>query len=547
MKAVIFLIAAIIGVASSRLVSPVIEKAVLSDIAQKDDNCFHCEEEGEEAEKAPWYESGVFYQIYPRSFKDSDGDGNGDLKGIKEKLSHLKELGVNGVWLSPVFKSPQADGGYDISSYVEIDPMYGTMEDMEALILEAKRLNIKLILDYVPNQKCPPNNWVSVFAGPAWTWNEKRGQFYLHQFDEKQPDLNYRNPAVLKAMKDVLRFWIEKGIDGFRVDAINHVFEDKELRDEVTWEAEGDPTNWNEIYHNYTVDSEENYAVVYDWRDYLDYYTTVNQIDPKLMMTEAYTREFDMTFRWFGDKDAGRHGAQVAFNFVFIADLNANSKNTDYDEKIKEWIGAVPEGSQANWVLGNHDQPRLATRYEKNEEVLAWDDTKNAGFSTGEKTWLPVHPDYAKVNLKAQKEAEASTFKLYQNLIKLRKLPVFKNGDYKMKAFEDTNAIGLLRHIGLDEVYAIALNLGDDETEVDLLSIEPAVKDSGYNKATLIVATNNYAMPEQNGELVPHGTVDADKFKLGGHQAVVMKLYSAGNGITVSFALLFAVILRAFF
>lgn len=216
-----------------------------------------------EVPEPEWYTSGVFYQIYPKSFKDSNNDGVGDLKGIIEGLTHLKMLGVTGVWMSPIFKSPQLDGGYDISDFKEIDPMFGTMQDMENLILTAKRLKIKLILDFVPNhtsdqhewfikseneeegfedyyvwkdgKNClpeeewveggnapcdPPNNWVAVFFGSQWEWSWARKQFYHHQFTKEQPDLNFHNEKVRGELKDVLRFWLEKGIDGFRVDAM---------------------------------------------------------------------------------------------------------------------------------------------------------------------------------------------------------------------------------------------------------------------------------------------------------------------------------------
>lgn len=314
--------------------------------------CFHCEEEDEANQ---WYTNGVFYQIYPRSFQDSDGDGNGDLKGIRMRLKHLKNLGVNGVWLSPVFKSPQKDGGYDIASYVDIDPIYGTMQDMDDLILEARRLGIKLILDFVPNhtsdqhewfqqsvkkvepytdyyvwvdgKNCveewdpemevvpcePPNNWISVFAGPAWEWNWERGQFYLHQFVKEQPDVNFDNAQLRAEFINILKFWMEKGIDGFRVDAINHAYESAGFPDEVLAEWGRDPTNWGDLWHNHTKDLPKSFELVYDWRDELDRFSLVREVDPKIMMTEAYGLFPENTFRWMGDKDSGRIGSQIAF------------------------------------------------------------------------------------------------------------------------------------------------------------------------------------------------------------------------------------------
>lgn len=203
-----------------------------------------------------WWQTSSFYQIYPRSFKDSNGDGIGDLNGITEKLPYLKEIGINATWLSPIFKSPMADFGYDISSFFEIQPEYGTMDDFRALVKRAKELGIKIILDFVPNHssdenewfvrsensdpmykdfyvwhdgyldpnnasnRLPPSNWLSSFFYSAWQWSDKRQQFYLHQFHRKQPDLNYRNPLVVEIMNEVLRFWLEQGVDGFRIDAV---------------------------------------------------------------------------------------------------------------------------------------------------------------------------------------------------------------------------------------------------------------------------------------------------------------------------------------
>lgn len=211
-----------------------------------------------------WWETGTFYQIYPRSFRDSDGDGVGDIQGIIQKLDHLKELGITATWLSPIMKSPMVDFGYDISDFKSIDPLFGTMKDFEELVAKAKQLNIKIIMDFVPNHSSdehewfilsenrtegyeeyynwvdgkdcldeedwdpeekivpckPPNNWNAVFRGSAWEWSWTRGQFYFHQFHPRQPDLNYRNPKVEQEMKDVLEFWLEKGVDGFRIDAM---------------------------------------------------------------------------------------------------------------------------------------------------------------------------------------------------------------------------------------------------------------------------------------------------------------------------------------
>ena len=239
---------------------------------------------GLQAEK-DWWEHGVFYQIYPRSFKDSNGDGVGDIKGIIQKLDHLVDLGVDGVWLSPVFKSPMADFGYDISDFRLVDPVFGTNDDLAELVKIANTKGIKIILDFVPNHtsdehewfkksvknetgyrdyyiwkngkkvnettEAKPNNWQSVFHTDAWTKLDNQTQYYFHQFDKKQPDLNYRNPVVQKEMEDVVKFWLDRGISGFRIDAINHMYEDVNFKDEAKIDPNG-PLVWENLYHNYT-------------------------------------------------------------------------------------------------------------------------------------------------------------------------------------------------------------------------------------------------------------------------------------------------------
>lgn len=258
--------------------------------------------------KKDWWEYAVFYQIYPRSFKDSDDNGIGDLNGITSKLQHLKDSGVQATWLSPIFKSPQKDFGYDIQDFFNVDETFGSMADLENMIAEAHRLDMKVIMDFVPNhsssesewfiksenreapytdyyvwqdgkdmgpgmgRKAPPNNWQSVFYGSAWTWSDKRQQYYLHQFDKTQPDLDYRQPLVVEKMKEVLRFWMDKGADGFRVDAINHLFEIQDLRDEPRDQCD-DPESYCYTQHIYTKDLLETYDMIGQWRKVLDDYT----------------------------------------------------------------------------------------------------------------------------------------------------------------------------------------------------------------------------------------------------------------------------------
>nr|CAD7415550.1 unnamed protein product [Timema poppensis] len=254
----------------------------------------------EDVKKTPedaldWWETAVFYQVYTRSFKDSDGDGIGDLQGITENLDYLSDLGVSVVCLAPIFSSPMVDFGYDIDNYIDIDPIFGTLKDFERLVEKAKRLGIKVILDFVPNHTSkqhewflksrqreepytdyyvwrdspgrstsirPPNNWLSVFGGSAWTWDNVRGQYFLHQFTEDQPDLNFRCPAVRQEMK-VRAF-------GFRVDAVSHLFEDYQFRDEPESVLDAEDWEYTFLEHPLTRDLSQNYWLVQEWRQVLD-------------------------------------------------------------------------------------------------------------------------------------------------------------------------------------------------------------------------------------------------------------------------------------
>lgn len=262
-----------------------------------------------------WWESANFYQVYPRSFQDSDGDGIGDLNGITQRLPYLVDLGITAIWLSPIFKSPMVDFGYDCSDYTSIHHEYGTLVDFERLVKQCQALGIKLILDFVPNHtsdqhewflrsalrdpiyndfyvwhpgtrdtttglRLPPSNWLSMFRGPAWTFHEGRSEWYLHQFVRQQPDLNYRNPAVVEAMKDVLRLWLRRGVSGFRIDAVKFLFETAPVNGEYANElpsgecADAEDTCF--LRHEHTQDLEETYDMIYQWREVVDEYAAQN-------------------------------------------------------------------------------------------------------------------------------------------------------------------------------------------------------------------------------------------------------------------------------
>jgi alpha-glucosidase len=458
----------------------------------------------ETAEAAPWWKRGVIYQIYPRSFQDSNGDGVGDLVGITNRLSYLQWLGVDAVWLSPIYPSPMADFGYDVSNYCNVDPIFGDLGQFDSMVAQAHSLGLKVILDFVPNHTSdrhpwfqesrrsrmsdkrdwyiwadakpdggPPNNWVSNFGGSAWTFDEATRQYYYHAFLDRQPDLNWRNRAVRQAMYEALRFWLDRGVDGFRVDVMWHLIKDAELRDNPTnpGYVEGRP-EIERFLQIRSTDQPEIHEVVAEMRRVIDAYPD------RVLIGEIYL-PLERLMTYYG-KDLS--GAQLPFNFQMIfASWTAKTLTT----MICDYGAALPKGGWPNWVLGNHDQHRLASRigpkharlaamllltlrgtptiyygeeigmtdvaipndrahdpWERREPGLGlgrdpertpmqWDGDLHAGFTTRE-PWLPISPRYREQNVSDMKADDASLLVLYRNLIEVRrKYSALSVGDFK--------------------------------------------------------------------------------------------------------------------
>ena len=484
-----------------------------------------------------WWRHGVFYQIYPRSFQDSNADGVGDIAGIIARLPYLRELGVDAVWLSPIFPSPMADFGYDISDYTGIDPLFGTMADFDALMSAAHAAGLKLILDLVPNHSSdqhpwfvesrksrdnpkrdwyiwrepatdggPPNNWMSEFGGSAWALDAATGQYYYHAFLAQQPDLNWRNPEVRQAIFDVMRFWLAKGVDGFRVDVIWHLIKDAEFRDNPPNGNffEGRPPH-EQVLTRYSTDQPEVHEVIAQMRrvtDEFGYRVLIGEIYLPLHRLVAYYGN-DLT------------GAQMPFNFALLSTLwSARS----IEKIIADYERALPAGAWPNWVLGNHDRPRVASRvgqeqarvaamllltlrgtptlyygdeigmhqvaiapdqvrdpFEKNvpgigvgrdgcRTPMQWSAAPYAGFSTAT-PWLPLSDDFVHENVVNLEADSRSILSLYKALIDLRrKLPQLVSGDYAPVAAEGD--LLLYRRQAEDKAVVIALNLGAEPVSI---------------------------------------------------------------------------------
>jgi len=332
----------------------------------------------------PWWRSGVLYQVYVRSFADSDGDGVGDLRGLLGKLDHLAWLGVDGVWLSPVTASPNADWGYDVADYGAVQPEYGTLADLDAVLGEAGRLGIRVLLDLVPNHTSdrhawfadsrssrssahgafyvwadprpdgsPPNNWVSTFGGPAWTLDEPRGQFYLHNFLPEQPDLNWWNEEVRAAFDDVLRFWWDRGVAGFRIDVCNMIVKDERLRDNPP-ATDDDPWIMQMFGQRflYNSDRPEVHDVLRRWRALADSYDP-----PRLLLGETNVERLETLATFYGD---GRDELHLGFNFPFLESPFESGALRAVVERTEELL---PPGAWPVWTGSNHDVSRLATRW----------------------------------------------------------------------------------------------------------------------------------------------------------------------------------------
>ncbi|PZX16011.1 alpha-glucosidase [Palleronia aestuarii] len=328
-----------------------------------------------------WWKRGIVYQIYPRSFQDTTGNGIGDLNGIRKRLGHVADLGVDAIWISPIYPSPMKDAGYDISDYTGIEPIFGTLADFETLVQAVHDHGLKLLLDFVPSHSSdrhpwfqaarssrddpkrdwyiwrdpradgrPPNNWLSEFGGPAWTLNEATGQYYLHIYARGQPALNWRNPEVRAAMYDAMRIWFERGVDGFRVDAAEHLTPDDQLRDNPPrkdWKFEDGPAQ--SLHRTYSSHQPEGLKIVREMR------AVAEEYGGRLLIGEAYG-ELDEVMMYYG---TALDGFQLPFNFKLIEAPWDPSAIADY---IDIYEAALPEGAWPNWVLGNHDRNRIATR-----------------------------------------------------------------------------------------------------------------------------------------------------------------------------------------
>jgi alpha-glucosidase len=489
-----------------------------------------------EFEAGPWWRDAVIYQIYPRSFADSDGDGIGDLPGITSRLGYVAGLGADAIWLSPFYPSPQADSGYDISDFQDVDPACGTLDDFDELIRRAHDRGIRVLIDLVMNHTSvahpwfaesrssrsspqrdwyiwaspgpgggPPNNWLSAFAacGPAWSYDEATGQYYLHSFTPGQPDLNWRNLQVRAAMRKVWLFWLDRGVDGFRVDVAHRLLKDAGLRDNPAQLADARRHVSHPRLRQFNLDQPETHDVLRDLREVLDSYGDGACGRPRVALGEVPISDDRLLARYFG-----ADGMQTAFHIAF---WEQPWQGPAFRATVDSLAGHLRPGALPTYALATHDISRTVTRYGAGqrprvaammmltlrgipcvyygEEIgmadappvagrvidvdgrdgqrtpMQWDDT-GRGFTSGT-PWLPFGPGQRAVNVARQRGAPGSLLTLYRRLISFRAASAaLRRGSYR--SLDSPGDTFVYERVAPGERLLVALNFASRVTPVTL-------------------------------------------------------------------------------
>jgi alpha-glucosidase len=540
----------------------------------------------------PWWKHAVIYEIYPRSFQDSNGDGVGDLNGITQRLDYLKDLGVDAIWIAPIYPSPLIDFGYDISDYQNIDPQYGTLADFDQLVAEANKRNIRVIMDAVMNHTSdkhrwfiesassrtnpkadwyiwrdgkgpgqPPNNWLSTFGHSAWQFNPKRNQYYYHYFYIQQPDLNWRNPEVEKAMFDMLRFWLDRRVAGFRLDAVPTLFEDPSLKDEEVLPGTnkfGDPNERTVLQENLP----EVHGVIRRMRAMIHGYP-----GDRVLVGETYLPNVEELDKWYGGANHDELQLPMDMQVGFEPKLDAK----EFQKRIDDAETKI-HGNQPLFVFDNHDNPRSAARYgdgvhnkaidkmlatilfttrstammyygdeiempttvpTSKEQVkdpigvtgwpkekgrdgertpMQWNSSTSAGFSTNPNTWLPVAPDYKQVNVEVEARDPDSMLNWYKKLIALRRNnPAIHEGDISMLETGNDNVVAWTRTAPDGKVVVVACNFS---AAPQIVWLQNALHGSGNTARTLAAS----------GGTEEKSTVDLNAVSLGPFGSIIAQV-----------------------
>lgn len=544
-----------------------------------------------------WFEGAIVYHIYPRSLQDSNNDGIGDIKGITQRLDYFKELGVNALWLSPFYPSPMADFGYDVADYCDVDPIFGTLDDFKELLQNAEKENIKIIIDLVPNHTSdehewfkqsrqsrdndyadwyiwrdphtddnnnlvPPNNWRDALTGgSAWQWDEKRGQYYLHSFDVKQPDLNWSNQHVREAVKDAMRFWLDLGVDGFRVDAVYWMAKDPLMRDDSMSQdyIEGEDPPYEALAHENSRGWPAVYAYLSEMSEVLKeekYHTEKH----RFMVTEAYPERHNPVASYMAFYIGIDPEVAAPFNFEGVSLPWTSVAWHRFLKSFHSTLSHFGPHCVASYAFGNHDQPRLISRIGEDaarsaavmlltlpgmafiyygEEIgmrdsnipteyiqdpaakgdakkgqgrdpertpMQWNGEKNAGFSDADSTWLPVAPDYATYNVEAESKDPGSFLSLYRSLGKLRNESMaLRHGPIEVLDIDSSHVVAYVRSDNEGNKILVAINFSSESSPCSIpdYKLEP------------IVSSNSDSPLE--------GSI-TEKFELLPHEAVVFSV-----------------------
>ncbi len=534
------------------------------------------------ANPQPWWKNAVIYQIYPRSFQDSNGDGIGDLAGIIRRLDYLETLGIDAIWLSPVYRSPQDDNGYDISDYCDIDPMFGTLADMDALIVEAKKHHIRIIMDLVLNHSSdehrwfqeakknrdnpyhdyyvwrdgvegtPPNEMKATFGGSAWTWVPEVGQYYFHQFSIKQPDLNWDNPALRQELYKAIRFWMDKGVGGFRLDVIDQIAKDPDL--EIT--ANGPMLHayirelnantfggtdlvtvgeaWGATVQNAPIFSDprgKEFSMVFQFEHIgLDQIPGKEKWDLAPLQLSALK---EVLAKWqvglhgkgwnslfWNNHDLprivsrwGNDGAYRQESAKMLATLLHGMQGTPYiyqgeelgmtnvsfpsidDYRDIETLNMYHERTQAGYSETDILRSLHAKSRDNARTPMQWDTTANAGFTAGT-PWMQVNPNYTAINAADEVADTGSVFHYYQTLIRLRKqYPIFSEGDFTLLFADHPALFAYQRRLG-DQVMTVLCNFYEEPLTL------PAAEVAALPLDTLLLG--NYDAPVDAAHFRPY-------------------------------------------
>lgn len=551
-----------------------------------------------------WWQNSVVYQIYPRSFQDSNGDGIGDIQGIIKRLDYLQELGIDAVWLSPVCKSPQDDNGYDISDYQDIDPMFGNLDDMEQLINEAKKRNIRIIMDLVLNHSSDEHRWFteakkskdnpyhdyyvwrdgeegvypndmnSVFGGPAWEWVPELKQYYFHQFSVKQPDLNWENPKLRREIYDMILWWMDKGVGGFRLDVIDQIAKEPDLKitnngprlHEFIQELSRETfQKGNLITVGEAWGADIDRAKLYSKPDGSEF-SMVFQFEHMMLDQEPGKEKWDfcplpfvklkkclekwqkelhgcgwnslfwdnhdlprIVSRWGNDREYrvesakmlatilhGMEGTPYVYQGEELGMTNVRFESIEQYQDIE-----IRNMYRERLEKGYAEKDIMESIYAKGRDnartPMQWDDTENAGFTTGT-PWLGVNPNYTEINVRSQLHDENSVFHYYKKLIQLRKEnSIFVEGDFTLLLPEDENIFAYVREYEGRKLL-VAANFTDKEVECPLLKEWGVpVSEDGADKSrdNGVLLIHNYSDLPSQQKLRPYEAMMWEKTETG--------------------------------